>query len=171
MSKEEVKPYDTYFNKSVKKVHVRTLSGVITFKEFLSHRYNGTSSYYATFALMGLKSDDVLVEGSVLGDCHHIWVEFKFENEEYVFDPMNVELMQKQTWYELFNPSVKHRTTQEKILDSYLNYEHAFKITDTTWQFGSHVLPALDAALIKLESPNSKNITEFTGYFIDPGQF
>lgn len=167
MSKEEV---SDYFRKSTEKVSVETESGTEPFEKFLSHRYNNISFYYATFALMGLKSDDVLVTGSVLGAKHHVWVEFKFEENEYVFDPMNVELMQKQIWDELFNPIVKTRTTQKQILDLYLNDAHAFKITDTSWKFSYHLPFELNAAQIEIDNLTSQ-ISKFTGCFIPPDSF
>ena len=116
-----------------------SLRNIESFQEYLNHRYRDNCYYYSAYALMGLKPDDFLVRGYIDLDSWknypHGWVEFTFEENEYVFDSMVKGIVSKQEWYENFNPRVEYKKTQKEILDEFLNERNAFKIQDGFWQF------------------------------------
>ena len=130
---------DQYFEQRTKKVYIETRSKIESFQEYLSHRYRDNCYYYSAYALMGLKPDDFLVRGYIdLEDYehyHHGWVEFIFEEREYVFDSMVKGIVSKQEWYETFNPRVNYKKTQKEILDEFLNERNAIKIHNGFYQF------------------------------------
>ena len=127
-----------------KKVYIEKCTKIESFEEYLNHRYRDACYYYSAYSLMGLKSDDFLVRGYIdldnSKDYHHGWVEFKFDENEYVFDSKINSVIPKQEWYESLNPRIDYRKTQKKILDDYLNERYAFKIRDGFWQFKDIVM-------------------------------
>lgn len=139
MSTECINRANRYFIKKTKKVYIEKCTKIESFEEYLNHRYRDNCYYYSAYALMGLNSDDFLVRGYIdldnYKDYHHGWIEFKFEEKEYIFDSMIKNVIPKQDWYENFNPRVYYKKTQKEILDTYLNERYAFKIQDGFWQF------------------------------------
>lgn len=133
-----------YFKQKTKKVYIEQGSKIESFEEYLYHRYADNCYYYSAYALMGLKPDDFLIRGYIdlpyRKYYYHGWVEFKFEENEYVFDSMIKGVVPKQEWYERYNPRVEYRKTQKEILDKYLNERCAFKIQDGFWQFKNIVM-------------------------------
>jgi hypothetical protein len=138
MSDESVKA-NNYFIKMTQKVYIETNSKIESFEEYLAHRYNNICYYYSGYALMGLKPNDFLVRGYInyknQKNFHHGWVEFQFNENEYIFDSLKKNVLVKQDWYELFNPRINYKKSQKEILDEYLNEKCAFKIQDGFWQF------------------------------------
>lgn len=128
-----------YFMQRTKRVYIERCTKIESFEEYLSHRYRDNCYYYSAYALMGLKADDFLVRGYIDLDCqkdyHHGWVEFKFEENEYVFDSMLKGLVLKQEYYQYYKPRITYQKSQKDILDEYLNEKCAFKIQDGFWQF------------------------------------
>lgn len=135
MSTETTSNADLYFEKSTKKVYIERCTKIESFKEYLEHRYRDNCYYYSAFALMGLKPNDFLVRGYLDGNYHHGWVEFKFEDTEFVFDSMLKHIVLKEDYYKKFNPKIGYKKTQKEILDEYLNEKCAFKIKEDFWQF------------------------------------
>lgn len=139
MSTECMEKANRYFLQRTKKVYIERCTKIESFEEYLSHRYRDNCYYYSAYALMGLKPDDFLVRGYIdlddWKDYHHGWVEFKFEEEEYVFDSRLKEVVLKQEYYEYFNPRIEYKKTQKEILAEYLNERCASKIQDGFWQF------------------------------------
>lgn len=144
MSTECIEKANRYFIQKTKKVYVEKCTKIETFEEYLNHRYRDNCYYYSAYALMGLNPDDFLVRGYINLDnrrnYHHGWVEFKFEENEYVFDSMSKNIVLKQKWYEDFNPRIEYKKTQKEILDEYLNEQCAFKIQEGFWQFKGIVM-------------------------------
>ena len=139
MSTKHIENANRYFEQRTKKVYIESCTKIESFQEYLNHRYRDNCYYYSAYALMGLKPDDFLVRGYIDLDgwknYHHGWVEFTFEENEYVFDSMVKGIVSKQEWYENFNPRVEYKKTQKEILDEFLNERNAFKIQDGFWQF------------------------------------
>lgn len=141
MLNERIEEVKRYFLKRTEKVYIENGGKIESFGEYLYHRYCDNCYYYSAYALMGLKPDDYLVRGYIalsgIGDpnYHHGWVEFMFEENEYVFDFRCEELVLKQKWYDTFKPQVEYQKTQKEILEEYLNERCAFKIQETFWQF------------------------------------
>lgn len=139
MSTECMEKANRYFLQRTKKVYIERCTKIESFEEYLNHRYRDNCYYYSAYALMGLKPDDFLVRGYIdlddWKDYHHGWVEFKFEEDEYVFDSRLKEVVLKKEYYEYFNPRIEYKKTQKEILDEYLNERCASKIKDGFWQF------------------------------------
>ena len=148
MPTECLEKANRYFVQRTKKVYIERCTKIESFEEYLAHRYQDNCYYYSAYALMGLKQDDFLVRGYIdLNDCEdyrHGWVEFKFEEEEYVFDSRIKGVVLKQEYYENFNPRIKYKKTQKEILDEYLNERYAFKIQNGFWQFKNFVMMYAD---------------------------
>lgn len=144
MSTEWIKRANRYFMESTKKVYVERSVKIEPFEEYLNHRYCDNCYYYSAYALMGLNPGDFLVRGYIdlngRKNYHHGWVEFKYEENEYVFDSKIREVVLKKEWYERFNPRVEYQKTQEEILKEYLNERCAFKIQEGFWQFKGIVM-------------------------------
>ena len=133
-----------YFENSMKRVWIdrgNIALGIETFQEYLEHRYKDNCYYYSAYALYGLNPDDRLLRGNIdvrqngCSNYHHGWVEFKFEGEEYVFDPLLKSIIEKDWYYKDFKPSIDYEKTQKEILDKYLNEKYAFQISEDFWQF------------------------------------
>lgn len=128
-----------YFLERTRRVYVERCTKIEPFEEYLSHRYRDNCYYYSGYAFMGLKPSDFLVRGFIdledYKDYHHGWVEFEFEGQVYVFDSRLKDVVQKQEYYEYFNPRIDYKKTQREILAEYLNEHCAFKINDDFWQF------------------------------------
>lgn len=128
-----------YFLQRTKCVYVERYTNIETFEEYLSHSYRNNCYYYSTYALMGMKPNDILVRGFIdLDDCtdyHHGWVEFEFEGKQFVFDSMLKYVVPKQEYYEHFNPRIDYKKSQKEILDEFLNERCAIKVQDGFWQF------------------------------------
>lgn len=140
MSTECINRANRYFTQNTKKVYIERRTKIESFEEYLNHRYRDNCYYYSAYALMGLNFDDFLVRGYIDRNYHHGWIEFKFEENEYIFDSMIKTVIPKQEWYESFNPRIDYKKTQKEILDTYLNERCAFKIKDGFWQFKSIVM-------------------------------
>lgn len=133
-----------YFVERTKKVYVETRVKIESFEEYLSHRYRDNCYYYSGYAIMGLK----LVRGDIAlkdewpyqnGGYRHGWVEFMFEDEEYVFDSMLKTPVPKKEYYDYYKPQITYKKSQKEILDRFLNEFAAIKIDDCFWQFKSSV--------------------------------
>lgn len=139
---------NVYFAKRCSIVYVERGYKIESFSQFLQHRCRDNSYYYTFYALMGLQSNDSLVRGYInfkdWKNYNHGWVEFTYEDNEYVFDPLIKGVMPKQEWYEEFKPIVQFKKTQREILDTYLNEKYAFKIDDKFWQFKETVIDCDD---------------------------
>ena len=139
MSTECIEKANRNFIQRTKKGYIERCTKIESFEEYLGHRYRDNCYYYSAYALMGLKPDDFLVRGYIdlddWKDYHHGWVEFKFEEEEYVFDSRIKGVVLKQEYYKYFNPRIEYKKAQKEILDEYLNERCAFKIQDGFWQF------------------------------------
>lgn len=138
MFTEGIEKANRYFSQMTKKVYVEECVKIESFEEYLNHRYQNCY-HYSAYACMGLKPGDFVVRGYIDVNgrkyYHHGWVEFKFEENEYVFDSMIKSVMPKEKWYKTYNPRVDYRKTQREILDEYLNERCAFKIKEGFWQF------------------------------------
>ena len=139
MLTECIEKANRYFSQMTKKVYVEEYTKIESFEEYLNHRYRDNCYYYSAYACMGLKPDDFLVRGYIdvngWKDYYHGWVEFRFEEDEYVFDSMIDGVVPKEKWYKIYNPRIKYKKTQKEILDEYLNERCAFKIQEGFWQF------------------------------------
>lgn len=144
MSTEWIEQANRYFIENTKKVYIERRVKIETFEEYLSHRYRDNCYDYSAYALMGLKPSDFLVRGYIdldnWKDYYHGWVEFKFEENEYVFDSRIKGIVLKQEWYERFNPRAEYKKSQKEILKEYLNERCTFKIREGFWQFKSIVM-------------------------------
>lgn len=136
-----------YFFKEMEKVYIETGTKIESFEEYLRHRYSDECYYYSAYAIMGLTPNDYLLRGFLDLDgyknYHHGWVEFKFEEEDYVFDSrLEESIMLKNDYYKAYKPIIKYKRSQKEILDKYLNEKYAFKIQDGFWQFKYIVNPS-----------------------------
>ncbi len=138
-----------YFLQRTKIVYVERRAKIESFEEYLSHRYRDNCYYYSGYALMGLKPQDFLVRGEITlkdewiwrnGGYRHGWVEFVFEDKEYVFDSMLQGVVPKQEYYEYYKPQISYKKSQKEILDEFLNERCAIKIEDNFWQFKYHAM-------------------------------
>lgn len=171
-----------YFVEQTGKVYVERCNskGIESFEEYLNHRYRDNCYYYSAFALMGLNSDDYLVRGLInypdYKNYAHGWVEFKFEDEMYIFDSMIKGVTLKSEWEKEFCPKITYRKTQQEILDEYLTSTYAVEITECFWQFKNvidnneshgYVLNALRLARMQIstwqESERSSFFAKFFG--------
>ena len=121
-----------YFSNQMDKVSVRRVEYNVTetFKEYLSHRYRNNCYNYSAFAMMGLGKDDKLVRGDIClpdddwrwcnGGYGHVWIEFSYNGEEFVFDSRCKSIMRKDEWYEIFKPEKMVKFTQAEVLDMIL---------------------------------------------------
>ena len=139
MSNNAIKKAWEHFLKKTHKVYVERCTKIESFEEYLSHRYRDNCYYYSAYALMGLEPQDRLVRGVIdlkyYKNYRHGWVEFTFENEEYVFDSRLEYVVPKQEYYNHFNPRIDYKKSQEEILKEFLNERCATKITEGFWQF------------------------------------
>lgn len=154
-----------YFKMSTGIVYVERGNQVESFQEYLGHRYQDNCYYYSAFALMGLKPEDYLVRGDIDSNnwryYHHGWVEFSYDEQEYVFDSMLTNfLVSKEEWYQYYNPEITYKKTQEKILNEFLNEKNAFEIKKNFWQFKEYVMNLPDVESIpikKLQAIDKEN--------------
>lgn len=139
------KDVNEYFKERTKKVYIERCTKIETFEEYLSHRYRDNCYYYSFDALMGLELDDFLVRGYIeingSKNYHHGWIEFSFENNEYIFDSLLKRIVLKSEWYESLKPNITYRKSKKDILDIFLNETYAIKVNDNFWQFKETVKP------------------------------
>lgn len=159
MNTECIYRANRYFTQKTEKVYIERCYKIESFKEYLNYRYRDNCYNYSTYACMGLNPNDFLVRGYIgPTNYHHGWVEFEFEENEYVFDSMIKDVVLKQEWYEYYNPRINYKKTQKEILDEYLNERCAFKIREGFWQFKSIVMNTTDnISYYKLISYNENN--------------
>lgn len=133
-----------YFLERMKKIYIERRIKIESFEEYLAHRYRDNCYYYSGYAIMGLKPQDYLVRGDITlkdewpwqnGGYRHGWVEFMFEDKEYVFDSMLKAPIPKREYYDCYKPQITYKKSQKEILDTFLNGFGAIKIEDNFWQF------------------------------------
>ena len=112
---------------------------------------------------------DYLVRGDVTlkdewayqnGGYRHGWVEFVFEDKEYVFYSLLEKLVPKQEYYDYYKPHITYKKFQKEILDRFLNENAAIKIDDYFGQFKSYVTH---------ESPKELSYNEIIEYDYNNG--
>lgn len=137
-----------YFLSRTKKVYIERCTKIESFEEYLAHRYRDNCYYYSGYAIMGLKPQDYLVRGELTlkdewpyqnGGYRHGWVEFMFENKEYVFDSMLKTPVPKKEYYDYYQPQITYKKSQKEILDTFLKEPGAIKIDDDFWQFKYYI--------------------------------
>lgn len=123
---------EIYFQNETSKVYLERGNKIISFEEYLSRRYRYACYSYSTYALMGLQKKDLLLRGTInldgWKDYKHGWVEFKFNDKDYVFDSQIRGVISKEDWYSLRNPKITFKRSQEEILNKYLNEDFANKV-------------------------------------------
>ncbi len=127
--KIQIQMANQYFDRRMKTVFVNRV-GVETFEKYLAYRYRDSCYYYSGYAIMGMNDDDYLMRGDLCirksfiwrnGGYSHGWVEFKYKNQEYVFDSMCIGVVPKKEWYKEFKPIVKFKHSKKEILESIIN--------------------------------------------------
>ena len=125
LKKMQIQMANQYFDRRMKKVLVDRVSakGVETFEKYLAYRYRDNCYYYSGYAIMGMNDDDYLMRGELYGYRAYSdgWVEFKYRNQEYVFDSMCRSVVPKDEWYEEFKPNVKFKHSKKEIVESIMN--------------------------------------------------
>lgn len=107
----------------------------------------GRYCYYLTvLALLGLEKNDKRYCGMIdtmpkpgyqrRTDYLHSWVEYHFENEIFVYDPLVGCAIPQDAYYETCNPrKVSSQRTQVEVLKPYLNNRYANRVSDDIWTF------------------------------------
>ncbi len=128
-----------YFFSKMQNIFVDRYYGLETFEQYLSHRYKTNCYFYSAYAVMGLKSNDLMVRGDIRldndsfwadGGYGHGWVEFAYDGEIYVFDSRCKQIMKKCIWYQRFEPQNMIKFTQEQLLSKLLTPEKSARLGD-----------------------------------------
>ena len=130
--KLQIQMANQYFDRRMKAVLVDRVcaKGIETFEKYLAYRYRDSCYYYSGYAIMGMNDDDYLMRGTLCirgdfiwenGGYSHGWVEFKYRNQEYVFDSMCRGVVPKEEWYEEFKPNVKFKHSKKEIVENIIN--------------------------------------------------
>ena len=146
-----------YFKESVSKIYLLNKhSGVVN--KFYGHHLNpkGGECYFLTvLAVMGLQREDRRFCGIVdtiakpnrqtVKDYKHSWVEYSFNNETFVYDPLVGCAIPQEMYYTKCNPrKVKSRRSQIEVIKPYINSHYAYRIASADWQFKAHSKDIID---------------------------
>lgn len=137
-----------YFEERMKKIYLEDLKNH-QINEFLGRHlsFKGKYCYYLTvLALLGLERDDRRYCGIIdtmprpryerRTDYLHSWVEYHFENEFFVYDPLVGCSIPQEVYYDTCKPrKVTSQRTQVEMLKPYVNNRFAYRISDTIWVF------------------------------------
>lgn len=143
----ELSSATVYFNDAIKKVYVHQGTQITPFSA-ISYRPQGEECYnLSAWALMGLDPDARLLRGTI--DLPELpewkaqknyltgWVEFYYNGEEYIYDPLKAFIYHASVWREIHNPrNITFNRSQSDILDIILNenYDFAYRLSDSLWQ-------------------------------------
>ena len=146
-----------YFKDSTSKIYLLNKhSGVVS--KFYGHHLNpkGGECYFLTvLAIMGLKREDQRFCGTIdtiarpnrqiVKDYKHSWVEYTFENEVFVYDPLVGCAIPQDVYYDKCNPRrIRSRRSQIEVVKPYVNSHYAYKIASADWQFKAHSKDIID---------------------------
>lgn len=137
-----------YFETKMKKIYLLNRhTGEVT--GFYGRHLNpkGRDCYFLTvLALMGLKKEDKRYCGMIdttplphrqsIKDYKHSWVEYRFDEEVFVYDPLFSSAIPQSVYYEMCKPrKVTSNRTQVEVLKPYLNNRYAYRLGNADWQF------------------------------------
>ena len=137
-----------YFEEKMGKIYLlNKYSGEIT--GFYGRHLNpkGRDCYFLTvLALLGLEKNDKRRCGTIdtmpgknrqtVKDYKHSWVEYSFDDEIFVYDPLIGCAIPQELYYDRCNPRKATSTrTQVEVLKPYLNTRYAYRFGSTDWQF------------------------------------
>lgn len=137
-----------YFKSAIESVFVENNGIIKPFSEYCYQPRGGSCYYYSTWALMGLKSGDYRICGTIdvparpgfkaTPDYRHAWVEFQYENEYYIYDSMESLVYPFAVWVESRHPrAITFRMTRAEILDRVLHPAFAYSVDEYIWQLKS----------------------------------
>ena len=141
-----------YFKGMVEKVFVARANyftgedELIPFNGYTDIHYCDSSFYYSAYALMGLTNNDKVVRGEIdkdeLGSSNYLhgWVEFTYNDREYVYDCLLSSVVDKETYYQYKSPVVKYSSTLDEVLDFYTKYENCFFVNGDEYFVKSFLL-------------------------------
>lgn len=137
-----------YFNEQMEKVYVRRNCRITPFSERAHNPGGGQCYYLSTWALMGLKPNDVLVRGQIdlperpgwkaHSNYKHGWVQFSFEGDHYIYDPCEAHVWPQTPWEETFSPHKEtFRKSLQEVLDLVFKFEDktVYHVSDYIYQF------------------------------------
>lgn len=168
-----------YFFSEMQNIFVDRYFGLETFEQYLSHRYKTNCYFYSAYAVMGLKSSDLMVRGDIRldkdsfwadGGYGHGWVEFTYDGKTYVFDSRCKEIMQKELWYQKFEPQNMIKFTQEQLLsillspDKSTNMGNLYQVRDLTdYRDVNFLERPFRRAIVSVEA-NTMAVQRFIGF-------
>ena len=137
-----------YFEERMGKVYLLNKhSGEVT--GFYGRHLNprGRDCYFLTvLALLGLEKYDKRRCGTidtmpdsnrqVVKDYKHSWVEYSFDGEAFVYDPLIGCAIPREMYYDRCKPrQVASTRTQVEVLKPYLTSRYTYRLGSTDWQF------------------------------------
>lgn len=146
------KDANDYFKKCVEKIFVARadyVSGedeIISFDEYFDIHYDDSSFYYSAYALMGLSNEDKIVRGEIdidevgSSNCMHGWVEFTFNDREYVYDSLLCSVVDKDMYYQHKRPVVTYSASLDQVLEFYTDYDNCFFVNGDEYFVKSFLL-------------------------------
>ena len=137
-----------YFEERMKKIYLVDLKNNEVNGFFGRHlNLKGKYCYYLTvLALLGLEKDDKRYCGMIdtmlrpgyerRKDYLHSWVEYHFEGEFFVYDPLVGCSIPQDAYYNICSPrKITSQRTQVEMLKPYTNSRYAYRLSDTVWAF------------------------------------
>lgn len=139
-----------YFEARMRNIYLlnRHTGGMINFYKNCLNPTGKYCYFLSVVALMGLLKGDKRFCGTIdpmprpgyqkVENYKHSWVEYVYNNEVFVYDPLFGPAIPRDSYYKNCNPrKITSKRTQVEVLKPYLNSQFAYKITDTIWQFKS----------------------------------
>lgn len=156
----------------------------VKFQDYLDKRYADSCYHYSSYAIMGLLGNDYIVRGKIdvdeNGNCsyEHGWDEFSFNGEEYVFDSLNLSIVEKQLYYEHMKPIITYKASLEETLDIFTSSKNSIQVSENTFKVksfdsiynqstkvdSSHLFLPLSESEIIIDDKEKQLVKKFTGY-------
>lgn len=137
-----------YFEERMQKIHlINASNGEVNgfFGQHLNPR--GRDCYFLTvLALLGLRNEDRRFCGMIdpmprsgyqtVKDYLHAWVEYRFEDEIFVYDPLVGCSIPQDDYYNICKPrKVSSKRTLVEMLKPYIISRYIYRLSKNTWVF------------------------------------
>ena len=137
-----------YFKERMEKIYLLNKhSGEVT--GFYGRHLNpkGRDCYFLTvLAVLGLEKTDKRRCGTIdtmptmnrqiVKDYKHAWVEYRFDDAVFVYDPLIGCAIPQEVYYDKCKPrQVASTRTQVEVLKPYLDSRYTYRLGSTDWQF------------------------------------
>lgn len=134
-----------YFEQEVEKVQIRHNGKIAPFAKYQYNPSGGRCHYLTGWALMGLRGTDYRICGEIdlperpgyraSKDYLHAWVKFSYQNNWYIYDPLESIIYPCCVWEETHQPrKITFEKTQTEILSLLLKEDCAYQIGESLWQ-------------------------------------